>query len=73
MVKKLKFDKTWWTQALGYFAMVIRRTHKVDICQTDSCIQSKLRIFPYSIVIHGSTTFNLTRLKKNDQLFDVLV
>ena len=73
MVKKIKFDKTWWTQALGYFAMVIRRTHKVDICQIDYSIQSKLRIFPYSIAIHGSTTFNLTKLKKNDQLFDVLV
>ena len=53
--------------------MVIRGTQKVDICQTDYSIHSKLRIFFYSIVIHGSTTFNLTRLKKNDQLFDVLV
>ena len=41
--------------------MVLRGTHgKADIWQTDYSIHSKLRIFPYSEVIHGNTTFTLT-------------
>ena len=47
---------------LSCFAMVLRGIHrKVDICQTDPCIHSELRILPYSEVIHGSTTFKLTK------------
>ena len=46
---------------LDYFfflTMVIRGIHgKVDIYQTDYNTYSKLRIFPYSEVIHGRTTF----------------
>ena len=34
---------------------------KVDICQTDYSIHSKLNNFPYSEVIHGSTAFKLTK------------
>ena len=35
---------------LSCFAMVLRGIHgKVDICQTDHSIPSKLRIFPYSM------------------------
>ena len=57
--------------------MVLKGIHgKVDICQTDYTIHSKLRIFPYSKVIHGSTTFKLMkgllRLKKNDQLLNLI-
>ena len=44
------------------FAVVLRGIHgKVDICQTDYIIHSKQRIFPYFIVIHGSTTFKPTK------------
>ena len=47
---------------LNCFAVVLRGIHgKVDICQTDYSIHSKQRIFPYSNVIHGSTTFKLTK------------
>ena len=46
---------------LGCFALVLRGIHgKVDICQTDHRIHFKLRIFAYSDVEHGSTTFRLT-------------
>ena len=61
---------------LSCFSVVLRGVHwKVDICQTDYySIHSKLRIFPYSEVMHGSSTFKLTkgqqRLKKNDQLLN---
>ena len=34
---------------------------KADICQTDYSIHSKQRMFPHSNVIHGSTTFKLTK------------
>ena len=46
--------------------MVLRGIQgKADICQIDYSIHSKLRIFPYPEVIHGSTTFKLTKgLKK---------
>ena len=62
---------------LSCFAMILRGIHrKVDICQTDYSIVSKLRIFPYSKVIHGSATFKLTkgleRLKKNNQLLNLI-
>ena len=61
---------------LDCFAVIlggIRR--KVDICQTDYSIHSKQRIFPYSNVIHGSTTFKLTRVKEKQSTIklDVLV
>ena len=47
---------------LNCFAVVLIGIHgKVDICQTDYSIHSKQRIFPYSNVIHGSTTFKLTK------------
>ena len=54
---------------LSCFAVILRGMHKkVDICQIDYSIHSKLRIFSYSEVIHGNTTFKLTkgqqRLKK---------
>ena len=63
---------------LSCFAVVLRGIHgKFETCQTDYSIHSKLIIFPYSEVIHGSTTFKPTkgqqRLKKNDQLFDIFV
>ena len=46
---------------LSCFAVVLRGKHgTVDICQTDYSIHSKLRIFPYSEVLHGSTPFKLT-------------
>ena len=46
---------------LNYFAVVLRVIHrKFDICQTDYNIHSKIGIFPYSNVIHGSTTLKLT-------------
>ena len=46
---------------LNYFAVVLRVIHgKVDICQTGYSIHFKLGIFPYSNVIHGSTTLKLT-------------
>ena len=62
---------------LSSFAVVLRGIHwKIGICQTDYNIHSKLRIFPYSEVIHGSTTFKLMkgkqRLKKNDQLINLM-
>ena len=52
---------------LNCFVVVLRGIHgKVDICQTYYSIHSKQRLFPYSNVIHGSTTFKLTKgLKKN--------
>ena len=47
---------------LNCFAVVLRGIHgKIDICQTDYSIHSKQRIFAYSNVIHGSTTFKLTK------------
>ena len=47
---------------LNCFAIVLRGIHgNVDICQTDYSIHSKQRIFPHSIVIHGSTTFKLMK------------
>ena len=61
---------------LDCFAVIlggIRR--KVDICQTDYSIHSKQRIFPYSNVIHGSTTFKLTegqQVLKNNQLLNLM-
>ena len=62
---------------LSSFTVVLRWIHgKVDICQTDYSIHSKLNIFPYSEVIHAGTTFRLTKglqkLKKNDQLLNLL-
>ena len=46
---------------LNCFAMVLGGAHgKVDTCQTDYSIHSKQIIFPYSNVMHGSTTFKLT-------------
>ena len=59
---------------LSCFAVILRGMHKkVDIWQIDYSIHSKLRIFSYSEVIHGNTTFKLTkgqqRLKENDQVF----
>ena len=38
---------------------------KVDICQTDYSIYLKLRISPYSEVIHGISTFKLTKVNKS--------
>ena len=50
---------------LSCFTMVLRGIHrKVDICQTGYITHSKLRIFPYSEVIHGSTTFRLNKLNE---------
>ena len=50
------------------FAVVLRVINrKADICQTGYSIHFKLRIFPYSKFIHGSTTF-----KNNDQLFNLM-
>ena len=47
---------------LSCFAVVLRGIHgKVDICQTDYIIYSKLRIFPLYAVAHGGTTVNLTK------------
>ena len=56
---------------LRWLAVVLKGIHgDVDMYQTDFKIHSKLRIFPYSEAIHGSTTFRLTKgwqkLKKND-------
>ena len=62
---------------LSYFAMVLKRIHgKVDISQTDYSIHSKL-IFPYSEIIHGSTTLKLMkgqqqRLKNNHQPLNLM-
>ena len=40
---------------LSYFGVILRGIHrKVDICQTDYSIHSKLRILLYSDVIDGS-------------------
>ena len=48
---------------LSCFAVVLRGIHgEVDICQIDYSVHSKLRTFPYSEVIHGSTTFKLTKV-----------
>ena len=59
---------------LSSFAVVLRGIHwKIGICQTDYNIHSKLRIFPYSEVIHGSTTKGKQRLKKNDQLINLML
>ena len=61
---------------LNFFVVVLRGIHrKVDICQTDYSIHSKQRIFPYSNVIHGSTTFKLTegqQVLKNNQLLNLM-
>ena len=62
---------------LNCFSIVLREIHrKVDICQTYYSIHSKQRIFPYSKVIHGSTTFKLTKgqqgLKKNNQILNLV-
>ena len=47
---------------LSCFVMVIRGVlRKFDIFQNDYSIHSELRIFPYSDIIHGSTTFKLTK------------
>ena len=47
---------------LSCFNMVLRGIdEKVDICATDHSIHFKLRNFPYSEVIHASTTFKLTK------------
>ena len=47
---------------ISSFAVVVRGIHgKVDVCQTDYSIHSKLRTFLYSEVIYGSTTFKLTK------------
>ena len=47
---------------LRCFAVVLRGIHrKVDICQTDYSTYSKLRIVPYSEVMHGNTTFKLKK------------
>ena len=47
---------------LSCFVVVLRKIHrKVDIYQTDHSIHSKLRIFPCSDVMHGSTAFKLTK------------
>ena len=43
---------------LSCFVVVLREIHRnVDICQNNHSIHSKLRIFPYSEVIHGSTIY----------------
>ena len=43
---------------LSCFVVVLREIHgNVDICQNDHSIHSKLSIFPYSEVIHGSTIY----------------
>ena len=59
-----------------FFPASKRNARKVDICHTDYIIHFKLRIFPYSETIHGSTTFKLMkcsqRLKKNDQLLNLM-
>ena len=47
------------------FVMVVGMIHrKADICQVDYSIHSKLRIFCYSEIPHGSTTFKQKRLKE---------
>ena len=43
------------------FAVVLRVMLGIDICETDYSIHAKLRISPYSEVIHGSTTFTPTK------------
>ena len=48
---------------LSCFAVALTGIHEtVDICQTDYSILSKLRIFPYCEVMHGGTTFKLTKI-----------
>ena len=48
---------------LSCFAMVLTEIHgNTDICQTDYSIHSKLEFPFYSEVIHGSTTFKLTKV-----------
>ena len=48
---------------LSCFAMVLTEIHEnTDICQTDYSIHSKLEFPFYSEVIHGSTTFKLTKV-----------
>ena len=43
-------------------AMVISGIHgKVDVCQSDYSIHSKLGTFLYSEVMYGSTTFKLKK------------
>ena len=70
LISILNFPKQWvgfdvWQGSeyyLSCFVMVLRGMHgNIDICQTDYSIHSKLRIFPYSEVIHGSITFRLTK------------
>ena len=62
---------------LSCFAMVLRGIHrKFDIWQTDYGINSKLRIFFYSEVIHESTVLKLRksqqRFRNNEQLFNLI-
>ena len=59
---------------LSCFAVVLRGIlGKVDTCQTDYSIHSKLRIFLYSEVVRGSTTFKLikglTKVKEKCDIF----
>ena len=61
----LMFDRVL-NKPLDYsscFAEVVLRWiyGKVDICQTDYSVHSKLRIFRYSEVMHRSATFKLTK------------
>ena len=50
---------------LSYFALVLRGMYgNIDVCQTDYSIPSKLEFSPYSEIIHGSTTFKLTKGNK---------
>ena len=47
---------------LSCFVLILRGIHgKVDICQTDYGIHSRLRIFPNTDVIHGGATFKPTK------------
>ena len=47
---------------LSCFAVVLREIHgSANICQTDYSIPSKLEFSPYSEVIHGNTSFKLTK------------
>ena len=58
------FDRVL-NMALNYlscFAVLLKGMQwKVDICQINYRIHSKLRIFPYSEVIYGSATFKLMK------------
>ena len=62
---------------LSCLTVILKGIHrKVDICQTDYSIHSKLNNFPYSEVTHGSTAFKLTkgwqRFNKNDRLLNLM-